>query len=129
MIHMKSASWILLAFTFLVIVGAWFVYFRDSSDESVVTATYNCIDQKTLVVSFYDGETIPADSPDEPPMPGGTVELRLDDGRTFTLPQTLSASGVRYANGDESVIFWNVGKRAFLNENNVETYSDCVEAQ
>jgi membrane-bound inhibitor of C-type lysozyme len=34
----------------------------------------------------------------------GSVEIILSDGRNFNLPQTISASGIRYANDDESLI-------------------------
>ncbi len=43
------------------------------------------------------------------------------------LPQTISASGARYANTDESVVFWNKGNTAFITEGdpNNPTYIDC----
>jgi hypothetical protein len=37
------------------------------------------------------------------------VELMLSDGRSLSLPQVMSASGARYANKDESFVFWNKG--------------------
>jgi hypothetical protein len=43
------------------------------------------------------------------------------------LKQTISASGVRYANKDESFVFWNKGNGALVLENNVEkSYIGCV---
>ena len=47
---------------------------------------------------------------------------------TVYLPQTMSASGARYANADESIVFWNKGNTAFITQgdpNNV-TYKNCV---
>jgi membrane-bound inhibitor of C-type lysozyme len=40
----------------------------------------------------------------------------------------LSGSGARYANKDESFVFWNKGDTAFITEgaSGEETYSDCV---
>src|SRR5574343_1204306 len=32
------------------------------------------------------------------------------------IPQTISASGARYANSDESLVFWNKGDTAFITE-------------
>ena len=41
------------------------------------------------------------------------------------LPQARSASGARYANANESVVFWNKGDTAFIDENGKSTYSGC----
>ncbi|MBV9159354.1 MAG: MliC family protein [Candidatus Kaiserbacteria bacterium] len=49
-----------------------------------------------------------------------------DDGREMTLPQTISADGGRYANADESFVFWNKGNTAFVQENGTTTYDQCV---
>ena len=40
--------------------------------------------------------------------------------------QTVSASGARYANADQSFVFWNKGQTAFIEENGKQTYSGCV---
>lgn len=75
-------------------------------------ANFACKDGKSIEASFY------ADK----------VALKLSDGRTMTLPQAMSASGARYANEDESFVFWNKGDTAFVTEGNAgtETYSGCV---
>jgi membrane-bound inhibitor of C-type lysozyme len=54
------------------------------------------------------------------------VKLLLSDGRTMTLPHALSADGARYANPDESFVFWNKGNGAFITEQGTTTYSGCV---
>lgn len=59
---------------------------------------------------------------DEP----GRVQLRLSDGRTMQLPHALAASGARYANKDETVIFWTKGDGAFIVEQEILTYRDCT---
>jgi membrane-bound inhibitor of C-type lysozyme len=56
------------------------------------------------------------------------VTLMLSDGRQLTLPQAPSASGARYANADESVVFWNKGRTAFIDERGRQTYSGCVQS-
>ena len=80
--------------------------------DPVATATFVCADDKSIVAKFY---------PDE-------VALTLSDGRGLALPQVISGSGARYANGDESIVFWNKGNTAFLTEGSDEnmTYKDCV---
>lgn len=62
-----------------------------------------------------------------PPIPSGSVKIILSDGRTFNLPQTISADGGRYANSDESFVFWSKGDGAMVLENNIEkNYMGCV---
>jgi len=56
------------------------------------------------------------------------VFIELSDGRSLTVPQTLSASGIRYANADESFIFWSKGITAFTEENGQQTYTNCLDA-
>lgn len=78
----------------------------------VTSATFTCKGGKTIATTFYVDK----------------VELKLSDGRSLTLPQAVSASGARYANKDESFVFWNKGNTAFITEGAAgeETYSDCV---
>jgi putative hemolysin len=59
----------------------------------------------------------------------GSVELALSDGRSLTLPQAMSASGARYANKDESFVFWNKGNTAFIDEGGKTTYQGCATRQ
>jgi membrane-bound inhibitor of C-type lysozyme len=75
-------------------------------------ATFICKGGKTIGASFY------ADK----------VEVKLSDGRSLTLPQAMSASGARYANKDETFVFWNKGNTAFITEGAAgeETYSNCI---
>ena len=83
-----------------------------AAETPVARATFNCKDGKSIDATFY------ADK----------VELKLSDGRSLSLPQAMSASGARYANMDESFVFWNKGDTAFVTEGagGKETYSGCV---
>jgi membrane-bound inhibitor of C-type lysozyme len=56
------------------------------------------------------------------------VQLSLSDGRHLVLPQAASASGARYANRDESFVFWNKGRTAFIEELGQRTYVGCVQS-
>ena len=56
----------------------------------------------------------------------GSVRLALSDGRKISLPQTVSKSGARYANTDESFVFWNKDSSAFVEENGSTTYANCT---
>lgn len=83
------------------------------ADEAVIAKVdYACADDKTIAATYY------ADK----------VDLVLSDGRTMTLPQTMSGSGIRYADADESFVFWSKGDDAFATEGDDEkpTFADCV---
>ena len=60
--------------------------------------------------------------------PPARAELQLSDGRRLRLPQAISASGARYANADASVVFWNKGRTAFIEEGGLQTYSGCLQS-
>ena len=55
------------------------------------------------------------------------MKLVLSDGRVLRLPQALSASDARYANAAESIVFWNKGNTAFIEEKGKTTYDGCVD--
>ena len=81
-----------------------------------IRALFTCDASKTIAAEFHNG-------------PQSSVELTLSDGRKLTLPQALSASGARYANRDESFVFWNKGDTAFIEESGKTTYSGCTTAR
>jgi len=74
---------------------------------------YKCAAGKTIAAAFWLG------------MPG-KVRLKLGDGRSYQLPQVMSASGVKYANQGEKFVFWSKGDTAFVLEDDVMTYRDCA---
>jgi len=115
-----------------LIFGVWFFSGRalPQKNESLEPNSENrvlyvCKDSKTITAVYFIGAPIET-KPGEPPVPNGSVRIVLSDGRTISLPQTISASGIRYANSDESIIFWSKGNGAFLLENNKKTYMDCM---
>jgi len=97
-----------------------------SSLTLVAEVTYVCENNKTIKAAFYKGEPKPV-QPGEMPVPSGRVKLVLSDGRNFDLAQIISADGSRYANSDESFIFWSKGNGATVLENNIEKdYKGCI---
>jgi len=88
--------------------------------------SYLCDDRKTINASYYKGKPVAQSLPGEPPVPTGSVYLILSDGRKLTLPQTISGSGIRYTNSGESIIFWSKGNGVFMEENNIQTYANCI---
>jgi membrane-bound inhibitor of C-type lysozyme len=79
------------------------------SNTVVNSVIFNCAENKNIKAVFYKDR----------------VDIDLSDGRNMSLPQVLSGSGARYANFDESFVFWNKGDTAFVNEGNTTTYKDC----
>ncbi len=78
---------------------------------TLTTVKFTCDNEKEIDATFHSDK----------------VDLVLSDDRVMTLPQATSASGARYANSDETIVFWNKGETAFVMENDKETFSNCVE--
>lgn len=99
-----------------------------SSRTLVATDTYTCDSNKAITAAYYDGKDAPEPEAGQPPVPTGSVDVSLEKGATTTLMQTISGSGVRYANADESFVFWNKGNTALIMRNNSMdlNYSNCV---
>ncbi|MDD4531179.1 MAG: MliC family protein [Candidatus Pacebacteria bacterium] len=82
-------------------------------ENGAIKAVFACPDAKAVYAEFTKEK----------------VSLVLSDGRKIDLNQTISGSGARYANSDESFVFWNKGNGAFIEENGTTTYEDCVTAE
>lgn len=106
----------------VVLVGAGWWYYSGTGgtptptptpqEQPISTATFACDAGKSVVASFYNAR----------------VSLKLSDTRSQELPQAQSASGVRYANADETFVFWNKGNTAFITEgaNQDQTFTGCI---
>lgn len=81
---------------------------------NVVRAAFACDGGKTIQATFRNSGP-------------GSVDLVLSDGRSFSLPQTPSGSGARYAASDERIVFWSKGNTAFIEEAGAMTYKECIE--
>jgi len=109
----------------LLVVGIVLLVYRNTpglatflgarSELPNIQAVFTCDEGKTIAASFYTGTH-------------SRVSLVLSDGRTLVLPQAISASGARYA--DDSVVFWNKGNTAFIEEgaDSHQTYVGCITA-
>jgi membrane-bound inhibitor of C-type lysozyme len=96
----------------IIIAATVLIATQVQAETPVAVATFACKDGKSIEASFFSDK----------------VALKLSDGRTMTLPQAMAASGARYANKDETFVFWNKGNTAFVTEgkDGKETYSSCV---
>ena len=117
----------------LVVLAAALAFWRFKtyspvSIQPITTVSYSCSAGKSITAAYYQGESKPAPSEGQPPIPGGSVALTFSDGRVaMTLAQTISADGARYANADESFIFWSKGNGVLVLENNAEkSYVGCI---
>jgi len=118
-----------IIFAIIVIAVFAFVFFRtpSSPNQPINTVSYSCNAGKTITAVYYQGENKPSPGPGQPPTPGGSAALTLSDGRAMTLAQTISADGARYANTDESFVFWSKGNGALVLENNAEkSFIGCI---
>lgn len=93
----------------------------------ISTATYLCTEGKQITAAYYDTNATSTAVAGQPPVPTGSVVLALSDGRNLTLPQTVSGSGVRYANNGESIVFWNKGNGITYTENGAQPYMGCMQ--
>lgn len=115
----------------VILAGVWYFSYEENKTlvpvlSPIAQVTYLCNDGKMIDAAFYKRTSLPV-APGEPPIPTGSVEVILSDGRNFKLPQTISADGARYATSDESLVFWSKGNGALVLEHNVEkSYIGCV---
>jgi membrane-bound inhibitor of C-type lysozyme len=145
--HMKQGKiivWLVVVIV-IVVIGVFVWYNRNASwlapflgsngtsieQKETAQVSYACDANKTIVVTYYTGpsQAVSVGS-NMPPVPNGSVALVLSDGRIMTLPQTISGSGIRYANADESLVFWSKGNTAFITEgtggNAPQTFANCI---
>ncbi|MEQ9769441.1 MliC family protein [Pectobacterium jejuense] len=81
--------------------------------QTVETLHYQCGTMPLTVTLQQGGEATPQ------------VSFLLD-GERLTLPQVVSASGVRYSN--DTYTFWSKGDRAFIQRGERVIVDDCVLA-
>ncbi len=113
---MKEQKIILLALGIIVLWAGlyfWGNYGQPQTAAAPKTALFTCAESKTITATFY-------------PKDDKYVDLSLSDGRKLSVPRAISASGARYANTDESFVFWNKGDTAFIMEGNTTTFADCA---
>ena len=83
--------------------------------------TYRCDNGERVMARYYSLSDKSLDF----------VKVRMPDGREYTLPQVLSASGVRYSD-DRELVWWTKGSSAFaeMRDRNGEwqvRYDNCTE--
>lgn len=135
--------------TFIVVVAVSIFYFVSQYQDIVKNATpaietvatstppepvvvaslmYVCDNNLALNAVYYDVPKATVATSEGIPTPTGYVTLTLPAARTLSLNQTISASGVRYSNADESIIFFNKGNEAIFTEVAVtpDEFTNCI---
>lgn len=133
---MKNKSSFLVLLVVLAIGGVmWFLANNNQADQSSekVSTTTSEVAKKQTPQDYGKNTTSALFVCDNNKKIGANfkergVALALSDGRQIGIPQVISASGARYANQDESFVFWNKGNTAFITENGITTYESCTEA-
>ena len=123
----KSITVIVTAIVILCILFIRLPTRSPSETARPIRVSYACDRGKTIVADYMNGAVKPGATKLDPPVPTGSAVLTLGDGRTMTLLQTISADGARYANADESIVFWNKGNGLIFMENNQQTYTGCLQ--
>jgi membrane-bound inhibitor of C-type lysozyme len=122
---MKLSSSLAVIIIIAILIIAGFFYFEFASKATAPTTatstpatvlnsvSFSCDAGKTIIAAFMSD----------------AVSLTLSDGRTLSLPQTISGSGIRYeatTTPNEDIVFSSKGDNAMIMENNSTTYSNCV---
>jgi membrane-bound inhibitor of C-type lysozyme len=97
------------------------------ADTLISTVAYTCADTRNLTAAYYDSAKTSIVAAGEKPAPTGSVEVTANDGSKIKLPQTISASGVRYADATEKTVFWNKGHTAMISVDAGSTTVSCIE--
>ncbi|MBA3732787.1 MliC family protein [Patescibacteria group bacterium] len=115
--QVTRVSQVVAILLFLVVYFIGFAVGRKYENKSVLgnsisVAKFVCADGKSIDAEFYKN----------------FVHINTKKLGSLYLPQTISGSGARYANADESVVFWNKGVAAFITEgdSNFQTYKECL---
>ncbi len=111
----KIISWILVLGVILFAVFALTRYKKDTAQDQATPEI-----ESTAVFMSEDGKTVPAIFYD------GVVMFNIEGLGDTVLPQTISGSGARYANEDESIVFWNKGDDLTITQNGVDIFVGTV---
>ncbi len=129
-----TVAFSLIAAGAAIIVGTAYLLYGPNPSKmtnATSTAATTTVSKPISLPTFPEGFRFDCDAGKaiEAAFSKSSVQLALSDGRSMILPQTISGSGARYANPDESFVFWNKGNTAFITENGTNTYDGCVTQQ
>ncbi len=135
---MKKSKIAIILLVIIIVVAIGIVVYQKSGNkadtsiktdltQTLPTVLFTCDNGKTINASFVIGATSAPSKEGQPPTPTGSVNLSFSDGSKMDLSQTISADGGRYANKDESFVFWTKGNGTMILENgNEKNYKHCI---
>ncbi|QQR65072.1 MliC family protein [Candidatus Kaiserbacteria bacterium] len=103
---------------FFMTTDGWNKYEREintqEQDESSIVSVIYHSGQESLAVNFNNSHN--------------TVTFTHPKTGTITLPQAISASGARYANADESIVFWEHQGEGSLSVSSIEVFKGTLNS-
>jgi len=112
----KKLIFIAVLLLVLIIFALVYPLIVDPVKPDDIHAVFFDKNDKKVSAVFYAGES-------------ASVDLVLPDGRKFSLPRKMSASGARYADKNEDVVFWNKGDMIFIEEHGKEIFKGYEKGQ
>lgn len=115
---MKNINWKILFVIFCSLFIGFYSGYKykeveiQQKQETSKIDFHVCTDGKTIRAVYYDNFN--------------SVNVLLSDERVFDLQHTLSVDGMRFANTDDSIVFWTKGGNGRIEEKGEITYSECV---
>jgi len=103
---------------------------KQNDVRTIAEATYYCDGDKTIQATYQEVTGLDSSEakPEQIPQPTGSLKLTFAGDKTVSLAQTISASGARYENKAQSLVFWSKGSGALVLENDQEdNYTNCIE--
>ncbi len=82
---------------------------RTVTGDPVIMAKYVCEEGQKVRVDYYEN----------------FVYIKFEGFKAY-LQRTMSASGVRFANSDESLVFWSKGDGAFIELDGATYIDNCL---
>lgn len=104
---MNNKLWGGIIVTVLVVIGLVVAHNRMPAVAPAPAEVKN----EVVFTDQATGESVPAT------FSADSVTFTEKSLGTMTLPQAMSASGARYANADETIVFWNKGDSVFITQN------------
>jgi membrane-bound inhibitor of C-type lysozyme len=127
----KSLIFSIILLIAIIGVGGWYVKTYQKTEptpraEEMLfkksAAQYVCREGGRFDATFIEPDIVSGNT-----SAGRSVEIAFEGGDTLSLVQVESASGAKYANADESRVFWAQGNGALMLESNEEkTYKGCM---
>jgi heat shock protein HslJ len=117
----QKVLWGLATAIVVVLAISWIWQGGTHVQAPITTPNEQTTEQKSVVFVNAQGEEVAAQ------FSTSAVTFTQSALGTLTLNQALSASGARYANADESIVFWNKGNEVTISQNDTLIFTGTVK--